>query len=107
MELQKRALKKEYIIKVNGMYVSHVGTSEISFSGDISNAKRFNSDAMSLGRLVNNIYTMVRLGMDDSQIDIVEIETLEEVIHRRVDIETIGISNGIRHGKVVEKEVNK
>ena len=104
MEL-KQSVIKEYVIKVNGMFVSDVGTSEISFTGNALNAKRFSDDAVSLGRLIRSTHAMVRLGMDGSQIEIMEVETTVLLNNRIVDVEAIKMANGFVHGKVIEKEV--
>lgn len=104
MGLEKMTVKKEYVIKVNGMFLSDVGTSDIAFTGESTDARRFNEKKESLGRLIRNINSMVCLGIDKNQIEIMEIETTEIVKNRIVDIEVIKLPNGYIHGKVIEKE---
>lgn len=104
MGLEKMSVKKEYVIKVNGMFLSDVGSSDIAFTGESTDAKRFNDRKESLGRLLRNINSMVCLGIDENQIEVLEIETTEIVKNRIVDIEVIRLPDGYIHGKVIEKE---
>lgn len=104
MGLENMTVKKEYVIKVNGMFLSDVGTSAITFTGDPKEIRKFRDSKEALARLLRNINSMVCLGIDKNQIEVMEIETTEIVKNRIVVVEEVREDNGYSHGKVVEKE---